>query len=156
LDSIRGIGPHKALSLIKEHKTLEKIIQVIDKKKYPVPEDWPYQEARELFKNPDVTDPETIDVLFAAHHLVKMVTSKRRRNCRVSMQRQRIQVPIVRLTNSEERVRKAVQKLNKSKSGSTQGRLDGFFKAVPKTEAEIKAVQKRKVSRSYLRDRLLN
>ncbi|KAJ3303304.1 Elongation of fatty acids protein 2 [Kappamyces sp. JEL0829] len=62
LDSIRGIGPHKAYSLIKEHKSLERILEVIDKKKHPVPDDWPYKEARELFKNPDVTDPATIDV----------------------------------------------------------------------------------------------
>ncbi|KAJ3361549.1 Elongation of fatty acids protein 2 [Kappamyces sp. JEL0680] len=62
LDSIRGIGPHKAYSLIKEHKSLERILEVIDKKKHPVPDDWPYKEARELFKNPDVTDPATIDL----------------------------------------------------------------------------------------------
>ncbi len=33
---------------------------------------------------------------------------------------------------NEDRVRKAVQKLNKLKSGSTQGRLDTFFKPIAK------------------------
>jgi flap endonuclease-1 len=32
-DSIRGIGPVKAFDLIKEHKTIEKILTVLDKKK---------------------------------------------------------------------------------------------------------------------------
>ncbi len=31
-------------------------------KKYTIPEDWPYVEARRLFKEPEVTDPAEIDV----------------------------------------------------------------------------------------------
>ncbi len=61
-DSIRGIGPHKAYGLIKEHKTIENILKAIDNTKYPAPENWQYQEARELFKTPDVIDPSSIDV----------------------------------------------------------------------------------------------
>ena len=45
-----------------KHRSIEKIIENLDTKKYTVPEDWPYQQARRLFKTPDVTDPETIDV----------------------------------------------------------------------------------------------
>lgn len=30
--------------------------------KYPIPENWMYKEARELFKNPEVTDPKDIEV----------------------------------------------------------------------------------------------
>ncbi|CAJ0761052.1 7600_t:CDS:2, partial [Entrophospora sp. SA101] len=52
-DSIKGIGPHRAVELIKRYGNLEKIIENLDTKKYPIPEDWPYKEARELFKNPD-------------------------------------------------------------------------------------------------------
>ena len=33
---------------------------------------------------------------------------------------------------NEERIRNAVKKLNKLKSGSVQGRLDGFFKVTPR------------------------
>lgn len=32
---------------------------------------------------------------------------------------------------SEDRIRNGVKKLLKSKEGSTQGRLDSFFKAIP-------------------------
>jgi flap endonuclease-1 len=62
-DSIKGIGPHKAVQLIKEHKSIEKILDSLDKTKYPVPDNWPYKEARELFKNPTVTDPSEISVI---------------------------------------------------------------------------------------------
>lgn len=61
-DTIRGIGPKRALDLVREHKSIEKIIDKLDKDKYPVPENWLYKEARELFLNPDVTDPATIDL----------------------------------------------------------------------------------------------
>lgn len=53
-DGIRGIGPTRAVSLIKEHGSIEAILDAIDKNKYIVPESWPYAEARELFRNPDV------------------------------------------------------------------------------------------------------
>lgn len=61
-DTIRGIGPKRALDLVKEHKTIEKIIDKLDKDKYPIPENWMYKEARELFIHPEITDPETIDL----------------------------------------------------------------------------------------------
>ena len=38
-ESIRGIGPHRAVQLIREHKSLENIISSLDKKKYPIPAD---------------------------------------------------------------------------------------------------------------------
>jgi flap endonuclease-1 len=53
-DSIKGIGPKKALDLIREHKNIETIIANIDTEKYKVPENWEFAEARELFKRPNV------------------------------------------------------------------------------------------------------
>jgi len=61
-DSIKGIGPKKAVDLIKEHKNIETILKHIDKKKYPVADDWPFENARKLFLNPTVTDPDTLEV----------------------------------------------------------------------------------------------
>lgn len=78
--SIRGVGPVRAIALIKEHKNIETILKHLDPKKYPgmprgaggrgggmqwkpqpkrascraVPEDWPYKQARELFRKPEV------------------------------------------------------------------------------------------------------
>lgn len=61
-DSIKGIGPKKAIALITEHKSIENILEHIDKSKYPPPENWNFKEARRLFKEPEVADPETVDV----------------------------------------------------------------------------------------------
>lgn len=61
-DSIRGIGPKKAIDLIQKHKSIEEILKVIDKDKYPPPENWNYESARALFTDPEVTDPENFEV----------------------------------------------------------------------------------------------
>ena len=43
---MQGIGPKKAIELVKKHKCIENIIENLDKTKYIVPEHWPYTEAR--------------------------------------------------------------------------------------------------------------
>ena len=48
--TIRGIGPKSALNLIRQHGTIEKVLEHIDRAKYPVPEPFPYEQARKLFK----------------------------------------------------------------------------------------------------------
>ena len=63
-EKIGGIGRVRAYQLIQEHKTIENILEAIkrDKKKYTIPEDWKYKEARELFKNPEVKPAAEFDV----------------------------------------------------------------------------------------------
>lgn len=61
-DTIRGIGPSTAFSLIKQHKTIEKILENIDTKKHAIPEHFPYAEARAFFKSPEVTPPDEIEL----------------------------------------------------------------------------------------------
>ena len=61
-DTIKGIGPKRAIDLIKEHKSIDKIIEKIDKDKYPLPENWLFKEARELFIKPDVTDGNALEL----------------------------------------------------------------------------------------------
>ena len=61
-DSIKGIGPHRALELIKKYNSIEAVLETLDRKKYPIPEDWPYDEARRLFRNAEAFDPESIEV----------------------------------------------------------------------------------------------
>ncbi len=53
-DTIRGIGPKRALQLIKQYGDIETILKHLDTKKYTVPDNFPYKEVRELFKAPDV------------------------------------------------------------------------------------------------------
>lgn len=61
-DTIKGIGPKRAFKLIKEHRSIPEILKKINKKKYPVPENWNYAKAKELFAAPAVLDPNKIVV----------------------------------------------------------------------------------------------
>ena len=70
-DSIEGIGPIKAHSLIKENKDIEGVIKYAEKyncdstkkKKFVCPEEnFDFEEARALFKKPEVTDPDKIEL----------------------------------------------------------------------------------------------
>ncbi|XP_003490949.1 flap endonuclease 1 isoform X1 [Bombus impatiens] len=112
--SIKGVGPKRAIELIKTHRSLEKIVENLDTKKFPIPEDWNYKEARLLFQEPEVTDPETIDLKWTEPNeegLVKYLCGDKQFN--------------------EERVRNGAKKLYKARNTSTQGRLDTFFKVLP-------------------------
>lgn len=62
--SIKGIGPKRATELIKQFKNIETLVTKIDKNKYIVPENWGYDEARKLFIEPEVEDPEKIEVRY--------------------------------------------------------------------------------------------
>ena len=61
-DSIKGIGPHRALALIKQHKNIETVLEHLDKEKYNIAEDWPYKEARKLFSEADVVDASKVEL----------------------------------------------------------------------------------------------
>nr|KAJ0196369.1 hypothetical protein LSAT_V11C700351830 [Lactuca sativa] len=62
-DSIRGIGGQTALKLIRQHGSIETILENINKERYQIPENWPYQEARRLFKEPLVcVDDEQLEL----------------------------------------------------------------------------------------------
>lgn len=54
-EKIKGIGPVRALKLIREYGCIENILDNIDRTKYKVPKDFPYMEIREYFLNPEVT-----------------------------------------------------------------------------------------------------
>ncbi|XP_025410898.1 flap endonuclease 1 [Sipha flava] len=109
-NSIKGIGPKKAIELIRQYRSLENILENLDTKKYQVPEDWPFKEARRLFIEPEITEPSTLELKWVdpdEEGLVKFLCGNR--------------------GFSEERVRNGAKKLLKSRSGTTQGRLDSFF-----------------------------
>ncbi|XP_034256035.1 flap endonuclease 1-like isoform X1 [Thrips palmi] len=117
-DSIRGIGPKRAIDLIKQHRNIETIIKNLDLKKYSLPENWPFQEARRLFMEPQVADPETLQLKWTdpdEEALVKYLCGDKNFN--------------------EERVRNGAKKLAKARTGTTQGRLDSFFKVLPSPSA---------------------
>jgi len=108
--SIKGIGPKKAIELIRKHKNIEAILKAIDTKKYVPPENWLYREARNLFKYPEVhqnieppkwTSPNV-------EECVKFLGEEKGFN--------------------EERIRGGLKRMEKSKGKTNQGRMDDFFK----------------------------
>ncbi|KAI2624439.1 DNA-repair protein rad2 [Xylaria nigripes] len=131
LDPIPKIGPTTALKLIREHKSLENVVEFIEKdpkQKYTVPDDWPYADARDLFFEPDVraADDPLCDFKWDkpdVEGLVQFLCTDKGFN--------------------EDRVRSGAARLEKATKSSQQARLEGFFKPVPKTDAE-KAALKRK------------
>jgi len=125
-ESIGGIGPKRAVALIQQYKNIETILKNIDTKKYTVPENWQYKEARELFINPEVDKYSPSDVKWEKpneEEIVKFLVHEKGFN--------------------EDRVRKAAQKLTKLSGVATQGRLDSFFKTIPSN----KPATKRKVNK---------
>ncbi|KAJ9297100.1 hypothetical protein DTO271G3_4861 [Paecilomyces variotii] len=131
LEPIPKVGPNTALKLIREHGTLEKVLESFEKdpkKKYVVPEDWPYQDARELFLHPDVRPADHPD-------------------CDFKWENPDVEGLIDFLVKdkgfSEDRVRNAAARLQKNLKTAQQSRLEGFFKPVARTDEE-KATLKRK------------
>ncbi|XP_053576443.1 flap endonuclease 1 [Bombina bombina] len=132
-ETIRGVGPKRAIDLIRQHKSIEEILENIDLKKYPVPENWLHKEARQLFLNPEVIDPETLELKWTEpdeEGLVEFMCKEKQ--------------------FSEDRIRNGAKKLTKNRQGSTQGRLDDFFKVTgsisssKRKEMETKGSAKKK------------
>lgn len=124
-DSIRGIGPTRALALIKQHGCIEKVLEDLDKEKYKVPEDWPYKRARELFHQPDVLKPD--DPLVAG---IKWEQPD---------EAGLIEFMVKQAGFNEARIKAGIEKLKKTKQQATQGRLDSFFKKIPSTTTKPEA-----------------
>ncbi|PWA79923.1 flap endonuclease 1 [Artemisia annua] len=121
-DSIKGIGGQTALKLIRQHGSIETILENINRERYQIPEDWPYEEARRLFKEPLVcVDEEQLDIKWSApdeEGLLNFLVAENGFN--------------------SDRVTKAVEKIKASKNKSSQNRLESFFKPVASTSVPIK------------------
>ncbi|KZV48160.1 flap endonuclease 1 [Dorcoceras hygrometricum] len=119
-DSIKGIGGMTAMKLIRQHGSIENILENINKERYQIPDDWPYPEARTLFKEPLVNTDEQLELKWAApdeEGLISFLVNENGFN--------------------SDRVTKAIEKIKAAKNKSAQGRLESFFKPVG-TSAPIK------------------
>mmetsp|Transcript_18908 Transcript_18908/g.52742 ORF Transcript_18908/g.52742 Transcript_18908/m.52742 type:complete len:388 (-) Transcript_18908:992-2155(-) len=122
--SIRGIGPVKALNTIKREGSIEALIKSLDTNKYPLPDPFPFEEARRLFKEPNVLKAADLndgkpfklsppDIEGVVEFLVKEKNF------------------------NEERIRKALKKMAESRGKGTQGRLESFFGAATVKKSTI-------------------
>ncbi|KAL6545654.1 Elongation of fatty acids protein 2 [Orobanche gracilis] len=121
-DSIRGIGGLTALKLIRQHGSIESILENISKERYQIPDDWPYQEARRLFKEPSVfTDDDQLELKWSPpdeEGLISFLVNENGFN--------------------SDRITKAIEKIKAAKNKSSQGRLESFFKPVANTSGPAK------------------
>ncbi|KAI8100357.1 hypothetical protein M9435_006841 [Picochlorum sp. BPE23] len=108
---IQGIGPVRALQLIRKHKCIERILEELDPNKYKIPQDFPYKEARELFKSPDVLKQSDIPPL----------------KWRTPDEEGLMEFLVKEKHFDGKRVKSALTRIAAAKSKSTQGRLESFF-----------------------------
>ncbi|TYJ01150.1 hypothetical protein E1A91_A13G134400v1 [Gossypium mustelinum] len=108
-ESIRGIGGQTALKLIRQLG-------------YPIPDDWPYEEARYLFKEPLVcTNIEQFEMKRSAPDDEGLITFLVTEN-----------------GFNSDRVTKAIEKIKAAKNKSSQGQLESFSKSVANISIPIK------------------
>lgn len=115
-ESIKGIAATTAYRLVKKENDLMAVIASLDQEKHPVPKDCDYQQVRDLFITPDVTDPETIDLKWTdpdADGIRKFLIEQK--------------------GFSAARVESGIAKLLKARQSGQQLRMDSFFKVIPST-----------------------
>ncbi|GBG63871.1 hypothetical protein CBR_g39652 [Chara braunii] len=116
LESIKGIGPQTGLKMIRQHGSLEKVIEHLNKDRYHLPEVFPFEEARRLFKEPDVRPADS--------------TNEPKWG---SPDEEAVKAFLVDENGfNSERVAKALEKIKAAKGKSSQGRLESFFKPTVK------------------------
>jgi flap endonuclease-1 len=173
-DTIRGIGPKTALKLIREHKNIEAILDVIDREKYVVPESYEPMEAkkrkmeedrRKKAKEADTDDEgddsdkddeedeDLIPVFVEArrlfnHHevLPNDEIELKWTECQPGPLKEFL---VDEMGFNPDRVQSSIEKLQKAFKASTkpQARMDMFFKVKSNPEADKKRAAKRKAEK---------
>jgi len=133
---IPGIGPMRALTLVRKHKTIKKVIKNLDTEKNKIPEDFQHDQAHNLFENPEVLDEKQMAELKLDWKdpdepgLIQFLVNEKGFNI--------------------DRVKKGIERLKKAKGKGTQQRMESFFGPVTvvpnkrKAEKEAEAKSKKK------------
>jgi flap endonuclease-1 len=102
-EGIKGVGPKTALKLVKEHKTLEKVLENVEWKSKNDP-----QEIFDFFINPPVTDDYSIE--------------------EIEFDKEGVEEFLLDHEFSENRIEKGLGVLEKIKKEGSQKKLDSWFK----------------------------
>lgn len=132
------MGPATAYRLIKEHRTLDSVVDSFQSsKKFTLPDDWPFADARDLFLSPDVlpADDPTIEAIAwnppDTEGLVQFLVAEK--------------------GFSEDRVRAGAARLGKNLKSAQQSRLEGFFKPVERTKEEQERLKRKNEQKVFER-----
>ncbi|RDB30020.1 Flap endonuclease 1-A [Hypsizygus marmoreus] len=93
-----------------------------------IPEEWPWEEAKQIFMKPDVLPADEVELEWNNPDVEGLV-----------------QFLVTEKGFNEERVRKGAEKLQKFLNSKQQGRLDGFFSVKPKEKSSPKKDSKGKI-----------
>ncbi|KAM0789672.1 Flap endonuclease 1-A [Microbotryomycetes sp. NB124-2] len=127
LEPVKGIGAKTALKLVQEYDSFEDIVEHLRKGKNPPPEDWPWEAAKKLFQQPDVTPSKEVSLEWKAPDVEGLV-----------------EFLVKDKGFAEDRVRKGADKLKARLAAKQQGRLDSFFTVKPKDPQDLKRKQDEK------------
>lgn len=107
-DTIKGIGPKRALTLIEKYRSIE---DVVSSEELEIPEGWNYVDARRIFEDlPEVGESREFNISWE------------------SMDRDKLLKFLVEEKGFDpERVNKGIDKLTGSRGRKSQSRLDSFF-----------------------------
>ncbi len=143
MDSIRGMGPVSAYKFITQHKNIPGILDAVSAQtKYKVPDQFPFEAAREQFVKPEVTPAKEIELKWSAPDREGLIDFMVKEN-----------------QFDESRVESGIKKLMAARKASNQVRMDQFFKPVAapnaaKLAAKRKAAQTAKNSKKSKRPSL--
>ncbi|MBW0466196.1 hypothetical protein O181_005911 [Austropuccinia psidii MF-1] len=128
VEPLRGVAAKTALKLIKEHGSIDSVVNHLrEASKNPPPEDWPWADARQLFLQPEVTPASDLTLEWKMPDVDGL-----------------IQFLVKEKGFDEDRVKKGAAKLAQAMTQKQQGRLDGFFKPLPKSDEPASTGKKRK------------
>lgn len=133
-EKISGLGPRKALALIQKHRSIENVIQHINRKTHAVPEVWRYQEARRLFLEPPQTlPPELAWTEPQEEALVQFLSHQKH-----AIKEPRVRGRMVTFLQTRERRRREREEEQASGQGR-QTTLDDFFRVTRKRRQPTEA-----------------
>lgn len=73
LEPLKGVAAKTALKLIRENGDLAGAVEKLREGKNPPPDDWPWEEARELFLHPEVIKSEDLTLDWKAPDIEGLV-----------------------------------------------------------------------------------
>lgn len=127
VDGIKGVGVVKALSMIRQHKDLEKIVRELRaSKKYEVPDPYPVDRLREMFFKPEVTAAKDI--------LLKWSKPDEEGIKKLMVEENQF---------DETKIANGIRRLLEARKSSNQVRVDSFFKPKSAPNADALASKRK-------------